>query len=360
MSKINITERFIKTLTPPASGNVIYWDEKLSGFGIRITANKAISFVFRYRNKNREQKNYTIGRYPQMYLSFAKEKCLELYGDIIKGLDPLEQKHKINKDLNLKELADEYLEYSKNRLKPKSISNYKQILTAYILPAFERAKITLVNKTDILKFHTKLADKKYTANRAFELLKVLFNYAINSGYIEANPCKGIKKYTEDTRERYLSDDEASRILAFLQKHKDSINIYAIKLLLLTGSRKGEVLNAQWKQFDLERMVWIKPASHTKQRKISVIPLNPQTIEVLLEMKGKIGAEQGGDVIITSEYLFYNRAHKKPLADIKRFWNSLIKETQIQDLHIHDLRHYFASILINNGVIIILKGKIRCF
>ncbi len=135
-----------------------------------------------------------------------------------------------------------------------------------------------------------------------------------------------------------------------------MEVNAIKLLLLTGSRKSEVLQAKWEQFNFDERIWLKPSNSTKQKRPSLIPLNTFAIEILLEMKENIN-KSNEYIISTNEYLFYNTKTKKPLQDIKRFWKTICKKAKIENLHMHDLRHTFASILANNGIDLHQTGKL---
>jgi len=188
------------------------------------------------------------------------------------------------------------------------------------------------------------------------MLSSVFNYAIDHGMVTQNPCTGIKKYTEEKRERYLAKSEIEGILTALNSSPYFMEVCAIKLLLLTGSRKSEVLQAKWEQFNFDERIWLKPSASTKQKRHSLIPLNTFAIEILLEMKANID-KQNGEIISTKTHIFWNTKTQKPLQDIKRFWATLCKNAEIQNLHIHDLRHTFASILANNGIDLHQTGKL---
>jgi integrase len=357
MALNQINDRFIKTLTPPKDKNQsIYWDEKLTGFGVRITKNNAISFVLRYTIEGSERR-YTIGSFPALSSTSAREMAIKLKGDIIKGIDPLSQKEEILKAPIFEELASKYISYAKAHIKPSTLKMYNILLKNYILPTFGKIKLAKITRKDVESLHISLKAKPHTANRTLELLSVMFNYAIKEDILKESPIFKIKKFAEERRERFLTDTEATKLLEYLGRVENKMNTRAVKLLILTGSRKSEVLKAEWKQFDFERGFWFKPASFTKQKKPSTIPLNKQALEILTEMKNEIAKEQAGDVITTKDYLFFNKKTNKPLGDIKRFWAGALKHTGLKDLRIHDLRHFFASTLVNSGVSLEITGKL---
>ncbi len=201
------------------------------------------------------------------------------------------------------------------------------------------------------------------ANRVLQLLSSIFMTAQSWGLIASNPAENIKKFKEEKREEFLSDEEISKLIAILNQEQSQINASAIKLMLLTGSRKSEVLSARWQDFDLTRNMWIKPAFLTKQNKISNIPLNAEAVKILKELKKNIVLDKdlkelGSDMIVSSsQYLFYNPTTKTHIQDIKRFWQNVCEKAGLKNVRIHDLRHTFASILVNSGVGLEVIGKL---
>jgi integrase len=355
-SAILINDKFIKALeTPQNAPHKIYWDSKTTGFGVRITKSGAVSFVLRYVLNGRERK-YTMGDYPTHSVLSARELAIKLKGEVTKGFDPLEKRITDYNAYTLNELIAEYLQKMKGKLRESTLVMYGKIHKKHIIHALGKQKINIIKRREIEVLHNNLNETPYIANRVLAMLSVIFGYAINHGMITQNPCIGIKKYTEEKRERYLAKNEIEGILNALHSSPYLMEVCAIKLLLLTGSRKSEVLQAKWEQFNFDERIWLKPSTSTKQKRPSLIPLNTFAIEILLEMKANIG-KQNGEVISTNQHLFWNTKTKKPLGDIKRFWATLCKTANIQNLHMHDLRHTFASILANNGIDLHQTGKL---
>jgi hypothetical protein len=347
-----INEKFIKTLISPVTNHKIYWDDKITGLGIRITNNNIKSFVLRYVINARERK-YTIGKYPELTSTAAREMAIKLKGEILNGNDPLEEREANNKAATFNDLATEYLKLSKTTKRPKTLIEYKSMLSKYILPKFGNYKLDTITRNDIEKLHSSLNDKIYRANRIIELLSNMFYTAISWGWTNNNPVKGIKKYTEEKRSSFLSENEIIKLLDVLNNEVSIINSSLIKLILLTGSRKGEILSDRWQDFNFENGTWLKPAALTKQNKMSYIPLNQEALEILVELRKNIVLDQDiskHDGIISSEsHLFYNPKTKSHVKDIKRFWQKVSQKAGLSHYRIHDLRHTFASILVNSGV-----------
>src|SRR5262249_17456708 len=153
------------------------------------------------------------------------------------------------------------------------------------------------------------------------------------------PCKGVERNQEHKRVRYLSAAEIDRLSAALANLRDQGAANAVRLLVLTGARRGEVLAARWADFDLEARAWTQPRSTTKQQTSHRVPLSEAACQLLAKMK-----EQAGD----SEWLFPARFTPHRL-DIDDAWNALRKAAKIPDVRTHDLRHTYASVLASSGL-----------
>lgn len=358
----NLNEKLIKSLELPQTKHKIYWDDKIIGLGLRITNSGSKSFVLRYVVNGRERK-YTIGAYPALSTTAAREIATKLKGEIIKGIDPLEVKQSSYKAPSFKDLSVEYLKLSHETKRVKTSSEYQSMINKYLLPNFANRKLSSVTKKDLEKLHSSLKEIPYRANRILQLLSSMFNLAISWNWLDKNPVKDIKKFKEDRRHRFLSDSEITKLIEVLNQQKSQAGVNIIKLILLTGSRKGEVFSARWQDFDFESGVWIKPASLTKQNKTSYIPLNKEALKILVEMRKNIIKDEDlkntpEDQIISNQtYLFYNPKTKSNIVDIKKFWQKICKQAGIENARIHDLRHTFASSLVNSGVGLEVIGKL---
>ena len=357
----NLSDKFIRSLPTPESKHKIYWDDKLIGLGIRITNNDAKSFVLRYVINGRERK-YTIGSYPGISYSAAKDMATQIKGEIAKGCDPLDERKMMQGIPTVKQLADDFLKTKEKTLKARTFKEYKEFFfEKRIVPKFGNRKVDSITKRDIELFHASFSDKPRMANRIIEITRTMFNMAISWEILDKNPAQGIKKFPEHKRERYLSKDEINALMKALDSEKNHMSANIIKLIFLTGSRKSEVLSARWQDFEGD--VWAKPAFLTKQNKSSRIPLSHDAMSIIKRMKKEIVSDQeleslDEDSIVSSEqYLFYNTKTKTHQKDIKRFWASVCKKASIKNATIHDLRHTFASVLVNNGVGLEVIGKL---
>jgi integrase len=189
--------------------------------------------------------------------------------------------------------------------------------------------------------HRKITDHgtPVRANRALILLSKLFTLAVRWQMRDDNPVAGIERNHEEPRHRYLAGDEMERLAAALAGLRNQHAANAIRLLLLTGARRTEVLAATWDQFDLDAGVWTKPSSHTKQKKLHRIPLSTPAVALLDAMRVEAGR---------SPYLFHGRGAKGHLAGIQKSWVTVCQAAGIADAHLHDLRHSYASALASGG------------
>lgn len=175
----------------------------------------------------------------------------------------------------------------------------------------------------------------------------MFNLAIQWGWRLDNPIKGVEKYSEQKRYRWLNDQELQKLWSILKTHTNQSVANVIRLLLLTGSRRSEVLHATWDQFDLEKGIWTKPAHTTKQKRMEHLPLSPQTIELLKRMK----------VRADTHFLFPGRTPRASLQDIKKAWHTIRTRAGLEGVRLHDLRHTHASHLVSSGLSLSVVGKL---
>ena len=168
----------------------------------------------------------------------------------------------------------------------------------------------------------------------------MFKLAIQWRWRSDNPASGIKKYQENKRTRWLQEDEMKRLRKALDEYHDQKVANMIRLILLTGARKHEIMESTWDQFNFKKAIWIIQAHTTKQKKFEQYPLSPPALAILKAMKEKA---------TDSPFLFPGKVKGQPLKDIKRSWASIKKQAEIKDCTIHDLRHTYASHLVSSGL-----------
>jgi integrase len=343
-----LTDRLAKALTPPPSGNRITYDDEVTGFGIRVTAADAKAFVLNYRIAGRERR-ITIGAYPAWSVAAAREEAKELRRRVDRGEDPLGARTEARDAPTIRDLWMEYEAKHLPTKRSRSAADDRSMWNSYILPRFGPMKVAEVTHADIDTLHAEIgATKPVRANRVVEVLRKAMNLAIRWGWRADNPCTGVSRNHEEKRERFLSRDEMARLDRALDEHPQRSSCDAIRLLLLTGARRSEVLRATWAMFDLDAGVWTKPSSHTKQKRLHRVPLSTAAVALLRRIR-----EAGRDGI----YVFPGPVKAapdgqpppkaKPITDIKRTWAAVCHRAGVPDARLHDLRHTFASMVISD-------------
>lgn len=358
-----LTRKLIAGLKP---GEKIY-DTEVKGFFIRWQkGGKSKVFGYRYRMGGKDR-TATIGKYgpvgelwsggrlvsdgdPNNWLIGSPLKCprkeaQRLAGLVASGIDPAHAREQARVAPIMRDLADDYMERYGD-LK-RTVAEDRRKIDKDILPDIGAKKVADVTRRDIEDIHRAKRNTPYAANRVLSLLVRLFNVAISWGWRADNPAKGIKRYHETSSERFLSPAELSRLCEVLENHPERRSVNAIRLLILTGARRSEVLKATWSQFDLEASVWTKPGATTKTKTEHRVPLSAPALQLLTDMKA---ASKG-------EYLFPGNVPDQPLKDVKRTWASVCSAAELERVRLHDLRHTFASLLASSGVSLPIIAKL---
>tara|TARA_B100000614_G_scaffold222111_1_gene209708 strand:+ start:8560 stop:9777 length:1218 start_codon:yes stop_codon:yes gene_type:complete len=356
----------VKTLPGPDKGNRITYDSEIKGFGVRVTAGGARAFVLNYRTRTGRERRYTIGSFPDWRTAVAREEAATLKKRIDLGEDPLAV---VEADRQAKTVADLCLRFEEEHLtkkRPATQRDYKSLIEREILPALKHMKVTEVEFSDIDSLHRKISRRApYLANRTVAVLSKMFGLAIKWKWRTDNPTKGIERNQEDKRHRYLSPSELAKLTDALSDLEDQQAANIIRMLLLTGARKSEVLAARWDQIDLAEGVWTKPGSTTKQKTIHRVPLSAPARQLLAGMQAS--SED-------SEYVFPGRGdgHRQ---EIKRAWTEACLAAEIVSVtvekdakgrertvvrpsaRLHDLRHTYASLLASAGMSLPIIGAL---
>ena len=296
----------------------------------------------------------------------ARTEAVRLRNLVRQGHDPLQQREQARGEPTVIDLARDYIERHALPLKRRSsVRNDRQMIDSIITPKIGNLRVTAVGRQDVEALHRSLKETPYRANRVAALLSKMFSLAVEWGWRSDNPARKIRRFPEDRRERWLTGDEIGRLLNALDEYPDQNAADAIRLLLFTGAREGEVLSADWSQFDLARATWTKPSHHTKEKRIEHVSLNRVTRALLQRMRD----DQKG------QYLFPGaQGAAAPRVTLARPWLQVLKAAGLAAvehvrgkrrmiLHyrpavrIHDLRHTFASHLVSAGESLQVVGRL---
>jgi integrase len=339
-SKAKLSLQNIKGLRDRA----VLWDTEVKGFGARgFGSGGGVSFILKKRINGR-QRLITIGKLGSPWTpDTARKEALRIVSQGYQGVDESEEKRERKARGRLfGDAADEFMLQHGPKLKPRSREGYADVVRLYLKPRFEGKPFNEVTKGDIEKAHAAWSGKPRMANYALAVLSKLISWGNALQYRKdvVNPCRGIQKYAETKRERYLSGEESVRLGNVLKEAaalgiENPYVVAAIWLIVFTGARKREVMDLKWGYVDSTRRALNLPDSKTGKKTIA---LNKQALEIL----GKLKRIEG------NPYVFPGKKEGKQLVNMSKTWGRIRKLAGIEDVRIHDLRHSFGFTAVDAG------------
>jgi integrase len=362
-------DRLVRALPKPASGNKTYSEAELRrrgmtgpwvrGLASRVTTADARAWVMRYRAEGIERL-HTIGDVEAWPAAEVWPEATELRRKIDGGGDPRMEKKAKQEAPTVNDLADRFEAEHLPRLRLATARDYASILRLYIRPQLGQIKVAALRHADGQRLHDKVAETApYRANRCVAVLSKATSLAVKWEMRQDNPFRGVERSPEQRRERFLTPAEIARLGDVLAAHPERTSANAVRLLLLTGARKGELLVARWPDIDLAAGAWSKPAATTKTAKLHRVPLSAPALQLLSGMKAEADQENARrerDGFTRIDHVFPG-ANGKPLHDIKHFWAAVSRKADLQGVRVHDLRHTFASILASSGLSLPIIGSL---
>ena len=374
---IRITDKLVNELAHPKVGNRVVYDDRkagVGGFGIRVTASGAKSWVLNYRNSDGRERRHTLGAFPAIKTEAARKAAGKLLGEIkLNGSDPQAKKKAALAAPRMNDLCDYYIEHHLPEKRSASAADDKAMIASYIRPKLGSELVSAIDKPILARLHRGMsAETPYRANRVMALLSKMFAMACDDlKWRATNPTKGVKRNIEAKRERYLTGAEIVRLMQVLTEFEDQTVANIVRLLLLTGARRGEILQAKWSQFDLGSHVWTKPAATTKQNKEHRVTLSDDAGTLIDQIHASAARKEDGK--LASPYVFPAPLSGKPRTEIKDEWRVIAlaaglydelppakeggKSVKVVNCRIHDLRHTFASLLASRGLSLLTIGKL---
>lgn len=346
MRKAKLTKSIVEALSPD---NEVAWDTVVPGFGARLTGAGRRTYFLKYRTKGGQQRKPKIGDHGPMTCDQARAIAREWYMEAKSGGDPSLERTASRMGETISDLCERYHhEHSAAHKKPSSIAEERRMMDKILIPRFGTKKVAEIVRPDIAKLHRSLEKSPFTANRILALLSHMMTMAMKWGLRPegVNPCRGIPKFKEKPKERYLLPEEIDRLFAVLDGvgADDPVIAALFRLSVMTGARRGELLNLKWSEVDLRN----------KRFKL----LDSKTGPKIIHLSGPAAAVvQGIQPVHGNPYVFPGRIDGKPLVSVKKAWDNIRKKAGIQDARIHDLRHTFASIGVQNGIPLFDVGKL---
>ncbi|MFC1659684.1 tyrosine-type recombinase/integrase [Pseudomonadota bacterium] len=349
MKKINFTKSELNNIMAPKTGRKYYQDTKEKGLSFYITSNGVKTFYIRKRVNGKDEK-IIIGNYPDLSVENARKQASIVKGKIAQGINPNDEKNKLNKEIVFGDLFEQYLSrYSK---KHKKTWKYDEREIKRFCNNWFKRKISRITNQDIRFLHEKMGKENgyYQANRFLAVLKSLFNKAIEWGWQGTNPCMGIKKFKEKSRDRFIQPDELPRFFKALNEEENIVARDYIYMSLYTGARKGNVLAMRWDEINFTTKQWKIPI--TKNDESLTIPLIEEAIEILKNIK--LNQEKNNN---KTDWIFSSLTSKSGhIEDPKKAWQRILKRAKIKDLRLHDIRRTLGSYQAISGSSLQIIGK----
>ena len=344
MPKVHLNDLLIREMAVADRPTRSQWffDDELTGFVLERRTSGGMTFYFRYRDAHKRIRLHRIGSLKETSIQQARLKSYEVKAMLLEGRDPKEIAPNRGRGITLQAFVDEYyVPYVSARKRNPQVDI--GILKKHISPRFGRLQLNRITVENVNNFQQSLLDNGYahaTINRLLVLLSHIFNVSIRLKKLpsDSNPVKHIPRFADTQRERFLSKTELRALFEELTQNPNRPVCRLVLLLLYTGARKRELLDARWSEVDFEqRVLWI-PAERSKSKRPRPIALSKEALRVLKALPRE------PDV----PYLFFNPKTRKPPVSVFVAWCGIRERAGVSDLRMHDLRHSFASFLVNAG------------
>lgn len=356
-----LTKRFVEAVEPQSKGHVV-WDDELPGFDLRVYPSGKRSYLIQHRAKGRSRR-YTIGIHGVWTPETARREAKALLGQIARGEDPAAEREEERRAVTVRELCEQYIADMEAGLvlgkggRPKkatTVATDVGRIRRHIIPLLGTRRIKDITKPDmnnlmkdIIAGKTRVVMKteklrgkaiarggRGTAIRTMGLLGGIFTYAIEAGIVDQNPTHGLKKPRYKVRDRRLSEAEYRILGKILKAVRDdphfSIHAEILRLIALTGCRRGEIINLRWSEVDIEgSCLRLKDSKEGA----SVRPVGLSVIDYLEAARLKRDGT----------YVFPDQGEDNAVGNFPQSWKKLFADTPLWDVTPHVLRHSFASI-----------------
>ena len=343
MPKKALSTQFITNIvTPVNQRKQTYFDTRTKGLVLEVRVSGGKTFYLRYTDDRGKTRYIKLADVKDVTLAQARKLCDQKRNQLAMGIDPLEDKATKRNVPTFAEFATErYLPYA--MASKRSWKTDETLIRKHLIPLYGTRHLDEIKPQDVLSLQQKgIQDGAApgSINRRLILLRSMFNLAWKSWEIAGvtrNPTQGLKLLPENNKkERYVTQSEFNRLYRAAEASPNPMLQYIVAFLIMTGARKNEVLRATWQEFDLMDREW--HIHETKSGLARRVPLNDGALAILNVVKG----------LSRSEYVFGNPKTGQHFTHVWNSWNSARKKAGLPNVRLHDLRHTFASLLINNG------------
>ena len=345
MAILKLTQELINNglLCPPEKKHIEWCDTEVPSLYLavtRATPGQGTYYV-RYKNNQSKTQHQKIGRTTDTTLAEARKRARTLKAEIQLGADPRGEERARKAVITFAEFFDgHYLPYVKPR--KRSWKRDEELWRLHVRDRLGSKRLTEITRQQVQLLHTAVLGKGLSHATADHVLKVIrhgLNLAVDWSMLDKNPTVGVPLFMVDNKvEHYLNDVELEGLLHVLRTDANRTICNISLSLLSSGCRLNEALSAKWEQIDRGTRTWKIPAANSKSKKVRSVPLNDSALEVI----AGLGTEG------VHEHLFVNKQTGKPYGTIMKVWSRLRVKAGLPNLRIHDLRHQYASFLVNSG------------
>jgi integrase len=347
------------------------WDDEVKGFGLRVAPGGTKSYVLSYRagrGRNAPQRRLTIGKHGSPWTpDMARREAVRLRGAIFAGIDPVAVRKAEARTMTLAALCELYLAEGVRHKKPTTLKSDRGRINNHIVPLLGKLRIDRITRADVERMVRDVTARRTaapmpqhghrgklaqggsgTAAQALAVLGAVMSFALARGLRDDNPVRGVKKPSTRRFERFLSEAEIARLGAALDAEakttRDPYPAAAIRLLLLTGCRRSEILGLRWEWIDFERAMILLPDSKTGRKPVY---LNAPALDVLTSLPRQLG----------NPYVVCGRRDGSAYVGLGKVWHRVCRAAELSDVRLHDLRHSFASIGAAGNSSLLILGKL---
>lgn len=350
MPVIKLDAVTVQTLFCPAGKTKeVFRDEAITGFCVEVHRTGAKTYALKYRDPNGGQRQYKIANVADLSFAEAKREAIRVRSRVVVGKNPAEER-KVDRTVpTLAQLSERYLEHARSYKGSADID--ERYLRLHLLPKFGKRRINQLDRTEVLEWLNAKVREGYaqaTVNRWQVILSHMLRMAKVWGVAgsEVNPLEGVKQKDPCNKvERFLTADETRRLRKAVEDSPNPMLAPIVALLLMTGCRKRELLDAKWDEFRLDQGLWRIPTS--KSGKPRHCPLSDDAVAVLRTLPRIEGCP----------YVVPNPKTGRPFRSIYNSWNTARIAAGLPDVRCHDLRHSMASNMANSGQSLLVIGEI---
>ncbi len=362
---MKLTKRAIDATRPDPNREMFVWDDEVRGFGLRVKPSGLRSFIVQYRNPSGISRRITLGKFGVLTADEARKLAKVALAEVVKGGDPAEKRSGDRKAITVRQLCHAYLDASEKGLilgkrgrpkKPSTLYVDRGRIERHILPLLGSRAVRDLETPDISRFMRDVAQGKTaddiktrfrgraiikggpgTAARTVGLVGGILSFAVTEGIISVNPVRGVRRPADTRREIRLNEDEYRALGSSLREAEaDGENptaIIAVRLLALTGCRRGEIEKLRWRDVDLA--AHCLRLSDSKEGK-NVRPIGKAALNLLAEIPKE------------GPFVLPGTARDKPFTGLPKAWARIVKRFHLPHLTPHGLRHAYASIASDLG------------